>query len=54
VVTNIKDTDPNNLIYECNSDYVTLWHEMKMEDQYFYVIKNAQYFKGEDKFIVTG
>jgi hypothetical protein len=53
-VTDIKDTDPNNLIYECNSDYVTLWPEMKMEDQYFYVIKNAQYFKGEDKFIVTG
>ena len=53
-VTDIKDTDPNNLIYECNSDYVTLWPEMKTGDQYFYVITNAQYLEGEDKLIVIG
>lgn len=53
-ITDIKDTDPNNLVYECNSDYVTLWAQMKMEDQYFYVITNAQYLEGEDKFIVNG
>jgi hypothetical protein len=40
-VTGINDINRDNIIYECNSDYVTLCPKMNQKDQWYYIITNS-------------